>query len=512
MAFFWKKRAKETAASVEPEAPKTQQTSQAAEAAPTPSRVRYTIAIASGKGGVGKSTVTANLAHALAAQGARVGVLDADIYGPSQPQILGTPQGAPKVTPDEKGILTPVNRGGVKIISMGLLMQGDGPVVWRAPMATKMIQQFLGGVKWGELDYLLIDLPPGTGDVQLTLAQQARLSGAIIVTTPQQVAVGIAKKGLRMFQNLNVPILGIVENMSSFHCEHCGNDTAIFKTGGGMSLAQELDLPFLGAIPLDPTLMMSADAGVPVMDLKPESHASQAFEAMARNLETQVLSMGLDAGMAEPKEVALTVDGELRITWPEGRMIQLNGYSLRVRCACAACVDENTGARKLDPAKVDPAIRVVGAQGVGRYALSITFSDGHATGIYPFKKLREFTNMTAPEQEKPVSQDLAWAANDSTETKLRQILEKQINPGLAGHGGKAELAEYRDGKAYLRLSGGCQGCGAAQMTLRQGIEKTIRALLPEVSEIIDITDHAAGENPYYKHPVGASVPELPIRS
>lgn len=272
MAFFWNKKKTEQAKPV----PVAMERPAAKPAATTleahGSVVRHVIAIASGKGGVGKSTVTANLAHALAAQGARVGVLDADIYGPSQPQMLGSPIGAPKPGADENGILIPAERAGVKFMSMGLLSQADGAVVWRAPMATKMIQQFLGGVKWGELDYLLIDLPPGTGDVQLTLAQQARLSGAIIVTTPQQVAVGIAKKGLRMFQNLNVPILGVIENMSGFHCAHCGHDTAVFKVGGGRDLALELKLPFLGAIPLDPNVMMSGDAGVPLVDKIGRAH------------------------------------------------------------------------------------------------------------------------------------------------------------------------------------------------------------------------------------------------
>ncbi len=198
--------------------------------------VKNIIAIASGKGGVGKSTVSTNLAYALKEAGFKVGLMDADIYGPSQPGMLGAELEPPRVV---GGQLKPTSRYGMSFISMGLFLGGGGPVIWRAPMAMKMVQQFIGNVLWGDLDFLLIDLPPGTGDVQLTLAQQAHLTGAVIVTTPQEVALGVARKGLKMFEQVNVPIIGIIENMSGFICAHCGKETAIFGSGGGQRMAGE---------------------------------------------------------------------------------------------------------------------------------------------------------------------------------------------------------------------------------------------------------------------------------
>ena len=204
------------------------------QSSPGLSGVKNIIAVASGKGGVGKSTVSANLAVALAQAGHKVGLMDADIYGPSQPGMFGSDNVQPEVI---NNLLKPKRNHGVDFISMGLLVGDDTPVIWRAPMAMKMIQQFINSVMWGELDYLLIDLPPGTGDVQLTLAQQASLTGAVIVTTPQQVALGIAKKGLKMFEQVKVPIVGIIENMSGFTCSHCGELTEVFKGGGEIGRA-----------------------------------------------------------------------------------------------------------------------------------------------------------------------------------------------------------------------------------------------------------------------------------
>src|SRR2546428_4792026 len=238
-------------------------------AAPTPLEggmrlVKNSVAIASGKGGVGKSTVATNLAIALARMGAKVGLMDADVYGPSIPLMMGG--GARPDTSGEGGnLMKPVERHGIKFISMGLFTGKDTPVIWRGPMATKLIQQFLGQVDWGELDYLLIDLPPGTGDVQLTLTQSAPLVGAVIVTTPQDVAVGVTMRGLRMFEQVHVPILGIIENMSTFVCSHCGKPTDVFQKGGGRRAAEEFGFPFLGEIPLDAAITSAGDAGRPVV-------------------------------------------------------------------------------------------------------------------------------------------------------------------------------------------------------------------------------------------------------
>ncbi len=349
--------------------------------------VRNIIAIASGKGGVGKSTVSTNLAIALRYAGATVGLLDADIYGPSQPGMLGA-QGKQGGTTAE-GALIPVQKHGVGFISMGLLMPHDGPVVWRAPMAMKAIHQFLGNVQWGNLDYLLIDLPPGTGDVQLTLAQQARLAGAVIVTTPQEVALGIAKKGLEMFRQLNIPILGIIENMSGFTCKHCGEETAVFKEGGGKKMADSLGVPYLGSIPLDPEIMLSGDEGVPVLERGdgPRSIAGQTFIGVAQELDKQVRRTSEAVGI-EPVSYGVMSDGNLAVKWPDGHEGMHRPYTFRIHCGCASCVDENTGKPLLDARGVPLDIRLEAVVSVGRYALNPRFSDGHSTGIYPFKKLR----------------------------------------------------------------------------------------------------------------------------
>jgi ATP-binding protein involved in chromosome partitioning len=247
--------------------------------------VKNVVAVASGKGGVGKSTVATNLALALAGTGAAVGLLDADIYGPSIPLMLGVSR-MPDVTPDRK--IVPIERHGLKLISMGFLTNDDSPVIWRGPMVHGIVQQFLSDVLWGELDYLVIDLPPGTGDAQLTITQLAPLAGAVIVSTPQDVALIDARKGLRMFQSVDVPVLGIVENMSFFICPHCGKETDIFSTGGAERCASELNLPFLGRIPIDPAIRECGDAGVPIVAAHPEHPVSTAYVEIAQKLAAQL--------------------------------------------------------------------------------------------------------------------------------------------------------------------------------------------------------------------------------
>ena len=247
--------------------------------------IKNVIPIASGKGGVGKSTVSANLALALARSGARVGLMDADVYGPSIPTLLGiTTQ--PEV--DERNRITPVEHKGLKVISMGFFMKPEEAVVWRGPMLHKTVQQFLGGVEWGELDYLLIDLPPGTGDVQLSLCQSISITGAVIVSTPQDVALNVAQKAIVMFKKLNAPILGIIENMSAYVCPHCGKRDEIFGTGGARKTAERLDIPFLGEIPLSTPIRVASDAGKPIVLADPNSPAAKAFTAAAEALAAQV--------------------------------------------------------------------------------------------------------------------------------------------------------------------------------------------------------------------------------
>src|SRR5450759_3575275 len=252
--------------------------------------IRHIVAISSGKGGVGKSTVSVNLALVLQRLGGRVGLVDADVLGPSIPGMLGIPTGRPPaVTPDGKVI--PAERHGVKTMSMGMFTGEDTPAVLRGPMVGKYLRMLIGGVQWGDLDYLILDLPPGTGDTQLTLAQSLTMSGTVIVTTPQDVSLKIARRGLRMFEKVHVPILGIVENMSTFTCPHCGKDTDVFRCGGGERMSKELGVAFLGSIPLDADVVTCGDAGLPIVLEKPRSVASHAYLAIATALVRQLHGM-----------------------------------------------------------------------------------------------------------------------------------------------------------------------------------------------------------------------------
>ncbi len=260
--------------------------------------IKNIILIASGKGGVGKSTVTANLAHALARSGASVGVMDADVYGPSIPTLLGV-RAQPEV--DAQNRISPVMQDGLKVISMGFFMKPDDAVVWRGPMLHKTIQQFLGGVDWGALDYLLVDLPPGTGDVQLSLCQSIPVAGAVIVSTPQDVALNVAQKAITMFKKLNAPILGIIENMSAYVCPHCGQQDDVFGSGGARKTAERLGIPFLGAIPLATTVRVASDAGKPVVLSQPDSPIAKAFIHAAEQLAAQASIRAMQAESAPVK-------------------------------------------------------------------------------------------------------------------------------------------------------------------------------------------------------------------
>ena len=246
--------------------------------------IRNIIAVASGKGGVGKSTVAVNLALAWAAAGARVGLLDADIYGPSQPLMLGLTGQRPP-SPDGKRI-EPLQAHGIKAMSMGFLIDPDQPMIWRGPMITQALNTLLNDTDWGELDYLVVDLPPGTGDIQLSMAQKVPVAGAIIVTTPQDVALADARRGLRMFDNdkVSVPVLGIVENMALHVCSQCGHQEAVFGSGGGERLALECKVPLLGQLPLDARIGAEAEAGRPSLVAAPDSVRGRAFAELARRV------------------------------------------------------------------------------------------------------------------------------------------------------------------------------------------------------------------------------------
>jgi ATP-binding protein involved in chromosome partitioning len=260
------------------------------------------------------------------------------------------------------------------------------------------VEQFLTDVYWDEPDFLVVDLPPGTGDIQLTLAQKVPVTGAVIVTTPQDIALLDARKGLKMFEKVGIPILGIVENMSGFSCSHCHEVTAVFKAGGGERLARELGVPFLGALPLDPEIMQSGDAGVPVLENTRDSHAARAILDVAQKVDQAVRHNPAEAAAAayEPAQYGLDAQGHLRIDWKDGGHTDTSAFDLRVACGCASCVDENTGRPLLDPSRVPMDIAITGLSPVGRYALTASFSDGHSTGIYPYKRLKPASTSPAP--------------------------------------------------------------------------------------------------------------------
>ncbi len=262
--------------------------------------VRSIVAVASGKGGVGKSTTAVNLAVALAIQGHRVGMLDADIYGPSQPRMMGI-SGRPQARDDKT--LIPLQNYGVKCMSIGFMVAEDTPMIWRGPMVMGAIQQMLRDVEWGELDILVADLPPGTGDAQLTMAQQVPLTGAVIVSTPQDIALLDARKGLNMFRKVDVPVLGIIENMSYFLCPHCGERSDIFSHGGARREAERLGSEFLGEVPLDMAIRETSDGGRPIVISQPDSPHAKTYQAIAARVWDKVAALLGDARRQPPRIV-----------------------------------------------------------------------------------------------------------------------------------------------------------------------------------------------------------------
>ncbi len=372
--------------------------------------VRHFVAVHSAKGGVGKSTVTANLAIALHQRGLRVAIIDADVHGPSMGMMLGDQQ-RPEPGPNEN-VVYPRERCGLRFISMANLVTEQTPLIWRGAMVHNMIQQFLNGVLWGECDVLFIDMPPGTGDAQLSLSQSIPLSGAVVVSTPQELSLVDTVRGMNAFRQLNVPILGVIENMAGFVCDDCGESAALFGEAGGEILAEEFELPWLGRVPIDAMICEDGDAGTPTMAVHADSKAAAAFghiaDALVQRLETsnnalafhfEWKEMGWNDRVSEPAEseagsldvqsVWQVSQDELGIKWADGSMSTYGCRELRLACPCAVCIDEWTGAKKINESKIDMAMTIKEVSSVGRYALAITFSDGHSTGIYHYERLRK---------------------------------------------------------------------------------------------------------------------------
>jgi ATP-binding protein involved in chromosome partitioning len=345
--------------------------------------VEHVLAVASGKGGVGKSTVAVNLALALRASGCRVGLLDADVYGPSAPIMFGTDEQPGSFGPDR---IRPVERFGVSMISMGLFVNDQTPVIWRGPMAMSATKQFLRGVEWGEVDYLVVDLPPGTGDISLTLAQEVPLSGGIVVTTPQDVALADVHRGVSMLRQLRTPVLGVIQNMTTFVCTHCGAHDDVFGRRTPEELEAALGAPVLAEIPLLEDVCRFGDAGRPIFVSEPEHPISRAFAEVASRVRTALEGEQVGPADLAPTNVAHDGDnGPLRISWTDGHESEYPMSYLRGWCPCAQCQGHG-GTRRFVETE-NPTI--ASWEQVGRYAICFRWQDGHATGIYSYPYLRE---------------------------------------------------------------------------------------------------------------------------
>jgi len=344
--------------------------------------IKHMIAVASGKGGVGKSTTAVNLALGLQAIGLRTGILDADIYGPSQPRLLGL-AGRPQVA--HGNTLRPMQAFGLKAMSMGFLVDEGTPIIWRGPMVVSALTQMLRDVDWGELDALVIDMPPGTGDVQLTMAQQVPLSGAIIVSTPQDLALIDARKGLNMFRKVDVPVLGIIENMSYFICPKCGERSDIFGHGGAKLEAEKLGIPFLGGVPLHMDIRATSDEGQPIVASSPDSVHAQIYRDIAAKCWNE-LQRSASARLAPPKLQISNDKCALEVGFEGAGPFTLSAEMLRVMSPSAEVQGHSPEQRVTVGKKKNVKIKEL--KPVGNYAVRIVFDDGHDTGLYAWSYLQ----------------------------------------------------------------------------------------------------------------------------
>jgi ATP-binding protein involved in chromosome partitioning len=347
-----------------------------------------TIAIASGKGGVGKSTVTTQLASILANNSYKVGIMDADIYGPCQHNLLAAEDYQAEVTSEQKIIPGYSKTHKIYYIAVNNLIENldDTPMLWRAPMATRLIRDFIERVEWPDLDFLFIDLPPGTGDIQITIAQLAKLDGALIITTPQKVAYNIAAKAIQMFHKVNVPILGIIENMSGYICTNCNHKNHIFSSNnqnsqGGDFLARKYNTELLGAIPLEHNLVTLSDSGQSVINLENNNPAKISYLKLTEQL---LIKLALTKNNNNTNiHYKLTDNNILEIVDVNTNTIKnIASYDLRLNCPCDLCKEETSGRNLINKNLIAKDIKIINVHQVGNYGLRLTFSDGHNTGIY----------------------------------------------------------------------------------------------------------------------------------
>jgi ATP-binding protein involved in chromosome partitioning len=382
--------------------------------------VRDVIAVHSAKGGVGKSTAAVNLAVTYARMGMQVALLDADVWGPSVAHMMGS-SAQPETAPSGDKVV-PLERHGVRYLSLANVVAPDAPVIWRGPMVSGAVQQLLSLADWSTADVLLIDMPPGTGDALLGLGQTLAISGVVVVTTPETLSVSDTRRGIRAFEKLQVPVLGLVENLSAFVCDACGDRVPLFGEGGGEAAAKELGIAFLGRVPIDPAVVPGGDTGVPVAVSEPDGPAGRAFDVIARAALTRLAAAGgsvafdvtwerLPAGemrrdppeavepsgnAERPDAVWQAADDTLGIRWGDGTTTFHDSYTLRVACPCAGCREEWSGERLPSLDEVPQDVRPVTVRSVGRYALLPVWSDGHKTGMFTFRDLKRGAGEAQP--------------------------------------------------------------------------------------------------------------------